>query len=292
VVDDIFLDNIGGQGVYDIKANIDEVDGQDVNIGPVDAGGLIVRSPGESDIKVSSIEGPGESQVPGDEFVVTAKITNEGTVSGERTFDVYIDASKSTEITAQLDSGQTKTYEVKITAPDKDQVTVRVGEMSVSVDILQGSELQPSMSVEKIWDPSGTPAPGDDVVLKAKIKNSGSAGGETNYDIVVNGSKVGSLKKNVPAGTTKYFDVSIKTPQAETVTVKIGSKETSFSTSYSPGDGGSREPTGDELVDKVMSFVNDNKLAIGAAGAGAAYLLSRGGNTTVIGRTGTRQSRR
>lgn len=236
-VDDNFWNNIGGEGVYDFEANIDSVDGQGTEIGPVDSGTLTIGSPGSSDIQVDSVVGPDRDPYVGDTVKCIATITNYGDVSGERTFDIYVDASRSGDVTATLDAGQTKEYEITTSARDLNSYTVRVGTESAEINVMQ-DPAHPSFTVNEIWTPGTTPSPGDQASLEVKISNTGGADGTTNYGISVNGSVTGTLSKSIPSGDTKYFDVSITTPETEQVDVQIGSVSETFSTTYDPGGNG------------------------------------------------------
>jgi hypothetical protein len=195
---------------------------------------------GEPSFTVTDIWEPLRTPHPGVSSEFTAVVENTSSVGGVANYDVIVNGNVHESIMGTVPGEDSENFHFWVKMPEAETVTVEVGDFSVDVETTYdpGGTGDASFTVDEIWTPGTTPSPGDQASLEVKVSNTGNADGATSYDIIVNGSTVGTLSKTVPAGETKYFDVSITTPETEQVNFQVGGVTEKFGTTYDPGGTG------------------------------------------------------
>jgi hypothetical protein len=141
-----------------------------------------------SDLTIESDSG---SIGPGDEVVVTAKVTNTGNTAGTYAAVLTVDGSIEARADVDLAVGQSEIVRFRIPAGSPGDHDVRLGEDVANLHVTDLSTAAFSVSSLAV-DPAGTEVqPGDEVAVSATVRNSGRAAGTFEGVLTVDGEVAG-----------------------------------------------------------------------------------------------------
>lgn len=117
-----------------------------------------------------------------------------------------------------------------------------------------------------------SPTVGTTVPVTVSLSNTSSSVKEKTFDVNVNSSTAASLGVTLDAGGSAQRTLDVQVPNADTLTVSIGGKSDTVTTSSSGGTGG----TSEGVFGQVTKFVQENpyKTAAGVGVVGLSLVMS------------------
>ncbi len=130
-----------------------------------------------------------------------------------------------------------------------------------------------SIVVDNVLIKSNEPFIGSTVEVEVSVSNTGDSYGEKTFDLMVNSRKAAEFVASLESGASKTKVVEVQVPDSSSLTVSVGGKSDTATTTPSDGDGGTQNP---DIFSQVTKFVEENpyKTAAGLGVVGLSLMMS------------------